>query len=186
MYTQMCSLEKDFNVIFYFVYYIVPSFPPNRVLASVSVRALNEALVTWSEVDSIDQNGNITQYEVRIIGEFDDTTRIESTDGETFSLVVTELEQATLYNISVRAHTSVGPGPYSDNFVIGTFGLFHICVRFIFYLYIALGIVITASPQSMNVSVNESVTFTCEARGSLIDSRTNIDWFYNTSQVSFF
>ena len=106
------------------MYYIVPSFPPNRVLASVSVRALNEALVTWSEVDSIDQNGNITQYEVRIIGEFDDTTRIESTDGHTFSVVVSELEQATFYNISVRAHTSVGPGPYSDDVIEKTLGLF--------------------------------------------------------------
>ncbi len=35
-------------------------------------------------------------------------------DGDTFAANITELEESVVYNITVRAYTIVGPGPFSE------------------------------------------------------------------------
>ena len=63
----------------------------------------------------IDQNGNIINYEVQIEPldfSADIITNLLNTTN--LSILVTGLEEYVNYNISVRAYTSVGPGPYSD------------------------------------------------------------------------
>ena len=68
-------------------------------------------------VPPIDRNGVITQYEVKYNqSTFSEavmynTTRVDST---TFEVDLDGLEEFVEYSIQVRAHTRVGPGPYSD------------------------------------------------------------------------
>ena len=71
--------------------------------------------VSWIKVNEIDQNGVITMYEVVYLGEFDLTNRsVFTLDGDTLTVNITGVEEFAEYNISVRAYTSVGPGPYSQ------------------------------------------------------------------------
>ena len=39
---------------------------------------------------------------------------VNTSDGSVLMMVLTGLEEYVEYNISVRAYTSAGPGPYSD------------------------------------------------------------------------
>ena len=41
----------------------------------------------------------------------------ETVTTSSFLLTISELEEYVEYNISVRAYTSVGPGPYSDGII---------------------------------------------------------------------
>ena len=75
-----------------------------------------EIEVSWEEVPAIDQNGIITVYEVQYV-------TLETCNGSIYTLntnttmlntTLTDLEEYVEYNITVRAYTSVGPGPYSD------------------------------------------------------------------------
>ena len=74
--------------------------------------------MNWNEVQEIDQNGIITQYEVMYGSLNFKTLVIDSTN---LSLAINDLEEYVEYNISVRAYTSVGPGPYSVGIVKRTF-----------------------------------------------------------------
>ena len=72
--------------------------------------------VTWDEVLPIDQNGIITEYEVlykplEIFGGLLSPLSMNSTD---LFIDFMDLMPFVSYNISVRAYTSVGPGPYSE------------------------------------------------------------------------
>ncbi len=89
----------------------MPSSSPNDV-NTISVSS-TEIRVTWEEVAAIDQNGNITMYEVMYNGEFDLMNQSNFTDGNIQNFTITGLDEFSDYNISVRAYTSVGPGPYS-------------------------------------------------------------------------
>ena len=79
-----------------------------------------ETRVLWEEVPAIDQNGEITVYEVQIVpketfgGQLLTTITVNTSDGSVLMMVLTGLEEYVEYNISVRAYTSAGPGPYSD------------------------------------------------------------------------
>ena len=73
----------------------------------------------WEEVLPINQNGEITSYEVEYVpletfGGQISTNTVSTFDGSLLMLVLARLEEYVRYNISVRAYTSVGPGPYSD------------------------------------------------------------------------
>ena len=72
--------------------------------------------VTWEEVPLIDQNGDIIGYEVRYrpLETFGGAIGVELLNTSLLSYELVNLEQFVDYNISVRAYTSVGPGPYSD------------------------------------------------------------------------
>ena len=74
--------------------------------------------MSWEEVPPDSQNGEITMYEVQYEpldtfgGQISTlTVTVNITDTST---VLTGLEEYVEYNISVRAYTSAGPGPYSD------------------------------------------------------------------------
>ncbi len=74
-------------------------------------------LVTWSEVPSIDQNGVINTYEI-MYSQLNDRqevvfTNITNTSASDLSVTLQYLQEFVNYNISVRAYTTVGPGPFS-------------------------------------------------------------------------
>ena len=72
-------------------------------------------MVTWDEIPGLDQNGIITDYEVQIEPlDFPADIFVELLNTTGLSIVVTGLEENVFYNFTVRAYTSVGPGPYSD------------------------------------------------------------------------
>ncbi len=78
--------------------------------------------MNWTEVPMINRNGIITTYEVMYepLMTFDELTaaRVNTTN---VSTVLTGLEENLEYNVSVRAYTSVGPGPYSPEEIEMTF-----------------------------------------------------------------
>ncbi len=98
----------------------VPSNVPQNIstdsLSSTSIR------VRWDPVPAIDQNGDITLYEVRYdpLETFNGqiTTGYENTtDGSVLEITLESLQEYVEYNISVRAYTIVGAGPFSDGIV---------------------------------------------------------------------
>ena len=97
-----------------YVYTTEPSNPPQNVTAVT--QPSTEIQVSWSEVPEIDQNGVITGYEVmyRPLMAFGGVLMVATRNTTNTSLLLSGLEEFIEYNISVRAYTSVGPGPYSD------------------------------------------------------------------------
>ena len=72
-------------------------------------------MVTWETVPAIDENGIIINYEVQYEPlQFANVLSSASINTTNLSVNITELQEYVEYNISVRAYTSVGPGPYSD------------------------------------------------------------------------
>ena len=79
-------------------------------------------MVTWDEVPGLDQNGIIIDYEVQIEPlDFPADIFVDPLNTTSLSILVTGLEEYVNYNVSVRAYTSVGPGPYSDPVTERTF-----------------------------------------------------------------
>ena len=80
-----------------------------------------EIMVTWEEVPPIDQNGNIIMYEVQYepLDTFGEQLQTQSTtvDASEMMAMLANLSESVMYNISVRAYTSVGAGPYSTGIV---------------------------------------------------------------------
>ena len=79
-----------------------------------------EVSVSWVELSDICQNGIVTAYEVQYeplltFGVLMTDTAIVTAPATTTNL--TGLQEYVEYSISVRAYTSVGPGPYSDGVV---------------------------------------------------------------------
>ncbi len=77
--------------------------------------------MNWTEVPGIGRNGFITEYEViyePLIMTFGVLNTIRATN---LFIVLSGLKEYVEYNISVRAYTSVGPGPYSVGIVLRTF-----------------------------------------------------------------
>ena len=74
-------------------------------------------MVTWDMVSPIDQNGVITMYEVLYEPQetFGGAIGPLTSTSTAMSLLLTSLEEFVNYNISVRAYTSVGAGPYSED-----------------------------------------------------------------------
>ena len=77
-----------------------------------------EIEVSWEEVPAIDENGIIVLYEIQFVPleTFDGAlvTETVNTSGPVLTTNLTGLQEYVEYSISVRAYTSVGPGPYSD------------------------------------------------------------------------
>ena len=78
--------------------------------------------VFWEDIPDIDRNGIITAYEVFYEPLRDDYSAgsDNATNVDNFFTIM-ELEEFAVYNISVRAYTSVGPGPYSEPIMNKTF-----------------------------------------------------------------
>ncbi len=104
----------------YYAINTAPASPPQNVVATVL--SSTKIQVNWTEVAEIDQNGNITEYEVMyeplmIFGVLNTAT---TTTMNLFT-VLFGLEEYVEYNISVRAYTNDGAGPYSVGIVKRTF-----------------------------------------------------------------
>ena len=96
---------------------IGPAEPPQNVVATAL--SSTEIEVSWEEVPAIDQNGIIIMYQVQYepLETFGDqifTDSVNITNTTMLTTTLTDLEEYVEYNITVRAYTSVGPGPYSD------------------------------------------------------------------------
>ena len=79
--------------------------------------------VTWDIVPPIDQNGVITMYEVlyqplETFGGAIGPLTVNA--GTEMSVVLMDLQEYVNYSVSVRAYTSTGEGPYSDEIVVET------------------------------------------------------------------
>ena len=95
---------------------LAPASPPSNVttaaLSSTSIQ------VNWTEVPAIDQNGIIVEYEVEYNqSTFDSVPAIQNMIVNSTMAVLTGLQEYVNYSIRVRAYTSVGPGPYSDDVI---------------------------------------------------------------------
>ena len=79
--------------------------------------------MSWTEVLEIDQNGIITGYEVMYepLMNFSGQITTLTVNTTNLSIALMDLEEYVEYSISVRAYTSVGPGPYSVGIVNRTF-----------------------------------------------------------------
>ena len=73
----------------------------------------------WEEVVPIDQNGVITMYQVlyQPLETFGGAIGPLTVNVTELTADLTNLEEYVNYNISVRAYTSAGEGPYSDGVV---------------------------------------------------------------------
>ena len=94
----------------------MPDNSPQNV--TVTATSSTEILVSWEEVPAINQNGEITMYEIQyepleMFGGLITNDTVYTSNGSVFMMALTGLEEYVEYNISVRAYTSAGPGPYS-------------------------------------------------------------------------
>ena len=100
----------------------VPASPPENV--TVVVNSSTTIEVRWDIVPPIDQNGIITMYEVMYqpLETFNRniSTQTMNISGAEISVFLIELQEFVNYTISVRAYTSVGAGPYSDEITMLT------------------------------------------------------------------
>ena len=78
-----------------------------------------DIMVTWMEVEAIDRNGIIIIYEVDFqpANTFNDTSMIDVRNTTNTSILLQDLHESVQYNITVRAFTSQGPGPFSDHVI---------------------------------------------------------------------
>ena len=95
-----------------FLFPVPANFPTNVTAMAASSTSIR---VSWEEVPAIDQNGIITTYEVRYqpLMTFNGALMTATVNTSVFELELNGLEEFVVYNISVRAYTSVGAGPYS-------------------------------------------------------------------------
>ena len=68
----------------------------------------------------INRNGIITEYEVRYVPIHAGLTE-RSDNTSDLEFIIMNLEEFTNYSITVRAYTSVGPGPYTVPIINQTF-----------------------------------------------------------------
>ena len=92
----------------------VPSGPPRNIAAiTISPFSVN---VTWVSVSNISRNGIITTYEVMYMWPLSNgqlSMNYANTSGASTQILLDKLMDCVQYNISVRAYTSQGPGPFS-------------------------------------------------------------------------
>ncbi len=97
----------------------VPFTPPNNTavfpLSSTTIG------VMWDNVQEIDQNGVLISFEILYVPleTFLFSNKV-NTSASNRSLNLTGLQEYVEYNISVRAYTSVGAGPYSNDVTVRT------------------------------------------------------------------
>ena len=91
----------------------VPSRSP--LITEAMEISSTEVEVTWSEVNPIDRNGIITHYEVdyQPIVPFSNPMDLSRVNTTNTTIVLRDLHESAQYNITVRAFTSIGPGPFS-------------------------------------------------------------------------
>ena len=94
------------------------SIAPNAAPINVTpvVMSSTSIMVSWDEVPPIDRNGIVTIYEVLYepLETFEGAIRSQIMNTADLFIPLTNLQEFAEYNISVRAYTSEGPGPYSE------------------------------------------------------------------------
>ena len=102
----------------YYTCTVPTNSPQNVTPVFLSSTTIN---VTWEEVPPIDRNGMITTYEVLYepLETFEQLLSTDIVNSTNIFVLLEGLHPFVSYNISVRAYTSVGNGPYSD-VAIGT------------------------------------------------------------------
>ena len=94
---------------------VVPSSSPNNVTVSSSATTIS---VMWTNVQEIDRNGIIVAFEILYIplNTFEGVLvqGMINTSASNRSVEINSLEEYVQYNVSVRAYTSIGPGPFSS------------------------------------------------------------------------
>ena len=92
---------------------IEPAASPENVQATAT--SSTTIMVTWEDVPALYQNGIIINYEVQFEPlQFTEELMTNTINTTNLSASITGLEEYVEHNISVRAFTTVGPGPYSD------------------------------------------------------------------------
>lgn len=104
-------------IILLFICFTVPSNSPQNV--STATLSSTTIQVMWEEVPPSDRNGMITTYEVFYEPQetFGQLLASDIRNTTNLSMLLEELHPFVNYNISVRAYTSVGSGPFSDDVI---------------------------------------------------------------------
>ena len=102
---------------------IVPTASPSSL--RLEIVPFNQVEVSWSPPHEDFQNGILTHYTICLreeTGENCISEILHSATSLPLSVVLPNLSPDTVYRVRVRAHTSVGSGPYSPD-VLFTTGL---------------------------------------------------------------
>lgn len=109
------------HCIKYYTSCLAPSSPPENVTAVADFP--RGIIVTWDTVPFVDQNGIITHYEIRYepLEMFDGLVSTQTYNvSESQSVLLSNLQEFLQYNISIRAYTVAGWGPYSNSTTVTT------------------------------------------------------------------
>lgn len=79
----------------------------------------DEIVLSWEPPPFEERNGVITKYGVKLY-EGQDTTQMVTNHTKSTRITISNLEPNTAYVVQVKAYTSVGGGPYSEEFVVNT------------------------------------------------------------------
>ena len=95
--------------------FTVPSGSPMIIKAIVI--SPTEIEISWNEVLPIDQNGIIVTYEVdyQPAQVFNGSITVDVVNTTNTTILLANLHESVQYNITVRAYTSIGPGPFSSH-----------------------------------------------------------------------
>ena len=78
-----------------------------------------EIRVNWEPVPAIEENGIIVTYEIlyepqeTFDGQIMSDVLVNTTDGSVLEMVLNGLQEFVDYNVTVRAYTSIGSGPFN-------------------------------------------------------------------------
>ena len=95
--------------------FTVPSGSPT--ITEALVISPTEIEISWNEINPIDQNGIIIVYEVDYQpAQMFNGSRIGYVVYSTITtIILSDLHESVQYNITVRAYTSIGAGPFSSH-----------------------------------------------------------------------
>ena len=87
------------------------------MITEAMVISPTEIEISWNEVIPIDQNGIITIYEVyyQPTQVFNGPMTVDAVNTTNTTIILSDLHESVQYNITVRAYTSIGPGPFSSH-----------------------------------------------------------------------
>ena len=93
----------------------VPSGRPT--ITEATAISPTEIVMSWNEVYPIDQNGIIIIYEVdyQPVQVFNGSMTVDVVNTTNTTILLSNLHEAVQYNMTVRAYTSIGPGPFSSH-----------------------------------------------------------------------
>ena len=118
----MYFIVELYNITHYFL--LAPSSPVD-IRAIENLTDASSLVIAWSE--PLITNGNIESYDVQYRGISNPVNAVSSSFSQIQTLSVNttmallqDLVPFSVYNISVRAYTGVGPGPFSDEISVAT------------------------------------------------------------------